>query len=53
MICEGELDDIPEMAFCNVGTIDDALAKAKALRGEEEDEEHHQGPVDKSKVGVR
>ncbi len=53
MICEGELDDIPEMAFFNVGTIDDALAKAKALRGEEEDEEHHQGPVDKSKVGVR
>ena len=27
----GELDDVPEMAFFNVGTIDDVLAKAKTL----------------------
>ena len=30
-IIAGEVDDIPEAAFYNVGTIDDALAKAKTL----------------------
>ena len=30
-ILSGELDDVPEMAFFNVGTIDDVLAKAKTL----------------------
>ena len=32
MILSGELDDIPEAAFFNVGTIEDALAKAEKLR---------------------
>lgn len=31
MILEGELDEYPEMAFLNVGTIDDAIAKGKKL----------------------
>ncbi len=31
-IIEGELDDVPEMAFFNAGTIDDVLAKAEALK---------------------
>ena len=32
-IIEGELDDVPEMAFFNAGTIDDVLEKAQALKG--------------------
>ncbi len=31
MILEGELDNYPEMAFLNVGTIDDAIAKGEKL----------------------
>lgn len=31
MILDGEVDDLPEQAFLNVGTIDDAIAKAKNL----------------------
>ncbi|MDR2824443.1 MAG: F0F1 ATP synthase subunit beta [Prevotellaceae bacterium] len=31
MILNGELDKLPEMAFLNVGTIDDAIAKGKQL----------------------
>ncbi len=31
MIIDGEVDDLPEMAFFNVGTIDDAIEKAKGL----------------------
>ena len=34
MILEGELDAYPEMAFLNVGTIDDAIAKGKRLMDE-------------------
>ena len=34
MILEGELDDYPEMAFLNVGTIDDAIAKGNKLMEE-------------------
>ena len=30
MIIDGEMDDYPEQAFFNVGTIDDVIAKAKA-----------------------
>lgn len=30
-IVDGEVDDLPEAAFFNVGTIDDAIAKAKTL----------------------
>ena len=30
-IIDGEMDEIPEAAFYNVGTIEDALAKAKTL----------------------
>jgi F-type H+-transporting ATPase subunit beta len=30
-ILSGEMDDVPEMAFFNVGTIDDVLEKAKTL----------------------
>jgi len=31
MILDGELDDMPEMAFLSVGTIDDAIAKGQKL----------------------
>lgn len=34
MILSGELDDLPEQAFLNVGTIDDAIAKGKKLLAE-------------------
>ena len=30
-IIDGEVDDLPEQAFLNVGTIDDAIEKAKTL----------------------
>ena len=30
-IVEGDVDDLPEVAFFNVGTIDDAIEKAKTL----------------------
>ena len=31
MILDGEMDEYPEQAFMNVGTIDDAIAKGKKL----------------------
>ena len=31
MILDGEVDDLPEQAFLNVGTIDDAIEKGKKL----------------------
>lgn len=31
MILDGEVDQLPEQAFLNVGTIDDAISKAKQL----------------------
>jgi len=33
-LCSGELDDLPEQAFLNVGGADAARAKAKQLQGE-------------------
>ena len=30
-IINGEMDDYPEAAFYNVGTLDDVIAKAKAI----------------------
>ena len=32
MILDGEVDDLPEQAFLNVGTIDEAIEKAKKLQ---------------------
>jgi hypothetical protein len=37
-ILEGKHDSLPEQAFYMVGTIDDAVAKAKTLGGEEQPE---------------
>ena len=31
MIMNGEVDDLPEQAFLNVGTIEDAIEKGKRL----------------------
>ncbi len=31
MILDGEVDDMPEQAFLNVGTIDEAIAKGKKI----------------------
>ncbi|MBQ7057806.1 MAG: F0F1 ATP synthase subunit beta [Firmicutes bacterium] len=53
MIISGDLDDIPEAAFFNVGTVDDVLAKAKELVKQQEVENLALGPVDKSKVAIR
>jgi F-type H+-transporting ATPase subunit beta len=36
-ILDGKHDDIPEQAFFMVGTIDDAVERAKELRGEKAD----------------
>jgi F-type H+-transporting ATPase subunit beta len=33
-VCDGEYDHLPEQAFFNVGTIDDAVAKAEKLAAE-------------------
>ena len=33
-ICDGDFDDIPESSFYMVGTIDEALEKAKKLASE-------------------
>lgn len=33
-ICEGKHDDVPEQAFYMVGTIEEALAKAEAMKAE-------------------
>ena len=31
-LCSGELDDVPEQAFFNVGGVESVLAKAKTLQ---------------------
>ena len=31
MIMDGEVDHLPEQAFLNVGTIEDAIAKGEAI----------------------
>ena len=31
MILDGEVDEYPEQAFLNVGTIDEAIAKGKKM----------------------
>ena len=31
MILDGEVDDLPEQAFLNVGTIEEAIAKGKKI----------------------
>lgn len=36
MILDGEVDDLPEAAFLNVGTIEEAMAKAKELQEQAE-----------------
>ena len=36
-ILDGEMDDYPEAAFYNVGTLDDVKAKAEQLKAEEDE----------------
>jgi F-type H+-transporting ATPase subunit beta len=31
MILDGDVDDVPEQAFLNVGTIEEAIAKGKKM----------------------
>ncbi len=38
MIIDGKMDKYPEAAFFNVGTIDEVIAKAKALQGDTEED---------------
>ena len=33
-VCDGEYDHLPEQAFYNVGTIEDAVAKAEKIAAE-------------------
>lgn len=35
MIMDGEVDDLPEQAFLNVGTIEDVIAKAERIRNQQ------------------
>ena len=37
MILDGQVDDLPEQAFLNVGTIEDAMAKGKAILSQAKD----------------
>ena len=41
-IVEGKHDELPEQAFYMVGNIDEALEKARGMRGEEEEEEQEE-----------
>jgi len=34
MLCQGDLDDLPEQAFLYVGTIDEAIEKAEKMKAE-------------------
>ena len=34
LVYEGEVDDLPEQVFLNVGTIEEAIEKAKKLQEE-------------------
>jgi F-type H+-transporting ATPase subunit beta len=43
-ILDGKHDDLPEQAFYMVGTIDQAVAKARQLAGEDEGETQEQQP---------
>jgi len=36
-IIEGEVDDLPEAAFAYVGTIDEAIDKAKKMKASKEE----------------
>ena len=42
-IVEGEHDELPEQAFYMVGNIDEAVEKARGMRGEEEEEGSENG----------
>lgn len=59
MIIDGEMDEYPEMAFFNVGTIDDVIAKAKKIEQEEngrtepsEDSQKVEDDATASKIGA-
>ena len=41
-IVEGKHDELPEQAFYMVGNIDEALEKARGMRGEEEEEQEEE-----------
>ena len=41
-IVEGEHDELPEQAFYMVGNIDEAVEKARGMRGEEEEEQEEE-----------
>ena len=41
-IVEGKHDELPEQAFYMVGNIDEAVEKARGMRGEEEEEEQEE-----------
>jgi F-type H+-transporting ATPase subunit beta len=45
-VVEGKHDELPEQAFYLVGTIDEAVEKARGLSGEEEDEDSEEGSED-------
>lgn len=49
-IVEGKYDDLPERAFLMVGTIDEAVEKAKKLKGTEKEEEKEEEKVKDKKT---
>jgi ATP synthase, F1 beta subunit len=54
MILDGEVDNLPEQAFLNVGTIDDAIKKGQELlRDHSEDNKSGQNESDSKKAGAK
>ena len=45
MILSGEMDEYPEQAFLNVGTIDEAIAKGKKLLKKDYDHRHNRSQL--------
>jgi F-type H+-transporting ATPase subunit beta len=50
-VVEGQHDELPEQAFYLVGTIDEAVEKARGLSDEEDEESGEETPEDSSEEG--
>ncbi|MDQ3862548.1 MAG: hypothetical protein M3317_03450, partial [Actinomycetota bacterium] len=51
-VVEGKHDELPEQAFYLVGTIDEAVQKARSVGGEEEADEEDQTPAEAEREGT-
>jgi len=50
-LCAGDYDDLPEQAFYMVGSIDEAIEKAKTLKGKESSAPKEEKKEDKKEEG--